>query len=107
MGHVWTAILLQPTQHPSRVPALDARDFSYDFLIRTVSRDVADQEPQAEVKGIDLSPIQPSWIPPNVKFEVDDYNMKWLDENKYDLVHARELLGSVPDWVKLYKNILT
>lgn len=62
--------------------------------------------PEASVKGIDLSPIQPSWIPPNLKFEVDDYNLDWLDENKYDLVHARELLGTVPNWVEMYRKVL-
>lgn len=72
----------------------------------TGSRDVADAHPEASVKGIDLSPIQPSWIPPNLKFEVDDYNLDWLDENKYDLVHARELLGTVPNWVEMYRKVL-
>lgn len=72
----------------------------------TGARDVADAHPEASVKGIDLSPIQPSWIPPNLKFEVDDYNLDWLDENKYDLVHARELLGTVPNWVEMYRKVL-
>ncbi|KAI9845095.1 MAG: hypothetical protein M1837_005099 [Sclerophora amabilis] len=70
-----------------------------------MSRDVADQHPAAEVKGIDLSPIQPTWTLPNARFEVDDYNLKWLDSNKYDLIHARELLGTVPDWLQLYDNV--
>ncbi|UQC81420.1 methyltransferase domain-containing protein [Colletotrichum lupini] len=34
--------------------------------------EMGDFFPNAEVTGIDLSPIQPSWVPPNVKFEVDD-----------------------------------
>ncbi|KKY17443.1 putative umta [Phaeomoniella chlamydospora] len=66
--------------------------------------DVADQQPQAAVRGIDLSPIQPSWTPPNARFEIDDYNADWIDADRYDLIHARELLGSVPDWVELYRK---
>jgi hypothetical protein len=69
-------------------------------------RDVADMIPTAIVKGIDVSPIQPAWIPPNLKFEVDDYNKEWIDINRYDLIHAREILGTVPDWVAFYKKAL-
>lgn len=32
----------------------------------------ADEYPEATVVGVDLSPIQPTWVPPNVKFLVDD-----------------------------------
>lgn len=70
------------------------------------NRDMADAHPEATIKGIDLSPIQPSWIPPNLKFEVDDYNLEWLDHNKFDLIHARELLGTVPSWPEMYRKVL-
>lgn len=29
--------------------------------------DFADEFPEAEVTGTDISPIQPGWIPPNLK----------------------------------------
>lgn len=32
------------------------------------SLDFADAHPSAEVNGIDFSPIQPSWVPPNCHF---------------------------------------
>lgn len=67
---------------------------------------MADEHPQAQVKGIDLSPIQPPWVPPNLKFEIDDYNLDWLDVEKFDLIHARELLGTVPNWPELYRKAL-
>lgn len=70
-----------------------------------ITRDMADEHPQAEVKGIDLSPIQPAWVPPNLKFEIDDYNMDWLDIEKFDLIHARELLGTVPSWPDMYCKV--
>lgn len=34
--------------------------------------DFADNHPQSNVVGVDLSPIQPIWVPPNVRFELDD-----------------------------------
>jgi trans-aconitate methyltransferase len=67
-------------------------------------RDVAERYPNAEIKGIDLSPIQPSWVPPNATFEVDDFNLDWENDEQYDLIHMRELLGSVKDWVQLFKK---
>jgi len=65
---------------------------------------MADKHPEASVKGIDVSPIQPFWIPPNARFEMDDFNLRWEDHEKYDLIHARELLGCVPDWNLFYEN---
>lgn len=66
--------------------------------------DVAEQHPETKVVGIDLSAVQPTWVPPNAYFEIDDYNVDWLDEEKYDLIHMREALGTCPDWVELYRK---
>ncbi|KAH6721202.1 S-adenosyl-L-methionine-dependent methyltransferase, partial [Leptodontidium sp. MPI-SDFR-AT-0119] len=35
--------------------------------------DIEDEYPSASVLGIDVSPIQPVWAPPNVKFMVDNF----------------------------------
>lgn len=57
--------------------------------------------------GIDLSPIQPKWVPPNVTFEVDDIEQAWTYErNSFDLIHIRQLCGFISDWPKLYKQAL-
>ncbi|KAI1390858.1 S-adenosyl-L-methionine-dependent methyltransferase [Hypoxylon trugodes] len=67
--------------------------------------DFADTYPGSEVIGTDLSPIQPAWTPPNVKFEIDDCILDWTwPENHFDFVHIRALYGSIPDWVDLYKK---
>lgn len=51
--------------------------------------DVGDAYPAAQVYGIDISPIQPSFVPPNVQFIYDDMELSWLyDENSLDLVHS-------------------
>jgi hypothetical protein len=70
----------------------------------TLHSDCAEKHPEATVKGIDISPIQPPWVPPNAYFEIDDFNLDWIDTNKYDLIHQRELLGSVPDWDEFYNK---
>ncbi|TEA19995.1 Secondary metabolism regulator LAE1 [Colletotrichum sidae] len=51
--------------------------------------EVAEQFPEADVLGIDLSPIQPTWVPPNVKFYVDDAEDDWLNGDEFDFVHFR------------------
>lgn len=39
--------------------------------------DVGEMYPSARVVGVDLSPIQPEWVPPNVSFEIDDFEADW------------------------------
>ena len=57
---------------------------------------MADKYPSASVIGIDLSPIQPAWIPPNLKFIVDDLEDEWTyPPNHFDYVHIRHTLHSV------------
>ncbi|KAF4993763.1 hypothetical protein FGRMN_6237 [Fusarium graminum] len=34
--------------------------------------DYADENPGAEIIGVDLSPIQPNFVPPNARFIIDD-----------------------------------
>jgi len=53
---------------------------------------MADRYPMAEVIGIDLCPIRPSWVPENCRFEVDDADASWAFPNDYfDFIHARNL----------------
>lgn len=40
--------------------------------------DFADQFPDCEVVGTDLSPIQPAWVPPNLHFQVEDCEAEWV-----------------------------
>ncbi|KAJ0419647.1 S-adenosyl-L-methionine-dependent methyltransferase [Aspergillus carlsbadensis] len=68
----------------------------------------ADIHPSSSVIGTDLSPIQPSWVPPNVQFEVDDCCDEWLyGRDTFDFVHIRGLYGSVADWDALYNQAYT
>ncbi|KAL7269430.1 ATPase [Rhizina undulata] len=64
--------------------------------------DAADQYPMAEIIGIDLSPIQPNWVPPNAVFQVDDVEETWsFQENSFDFIHLRNMESSIIDWPKL------
>lgn len=65
--------------------------------------------PGAEVVGTDLSPIQPEWVPNNVKFVIDDANEEdWMLEPQ-DYIHTRVLLGCFEDFreiiSKAYRNL--
>ncbi|KAI0019321.1 S-adenosyl-L-methionine-dependent methyltransferase [Xylariomycetidae sp. FL0641] len=66
--------------------------------------DFADMYPNCEVIGTDISPTQPGWLPPNLRFEIDDCcTQAWTyAAGSFDLVHVRYLFGSVPDWAALY-----
>ena len=41
--------------------------------------EMADAYPEAQILGIDLSPVQPSWVPPNCRFEIDDFELDWQE----------------------------
>ncbi|KAI5924531.1 S-adenosyl-L-methionine-dependent methyltransferase [Camillea tinctor] len=67
--------------------------------------DLADQYPHTEIIGTDLSPTMPLWVPPNVKFEIDDLTQPWTwAPDQFDLVHARYLFGAVADWTELFRQ---
>ena len=63
--------------------------------------EMGDDYPDAEIIGTDLSPTQPSWVPANVKFEIDDAEESWTFPENFDLVHARYLAAAITDWPKL------
>ncbi|KAH8883770.1 S-adenosyl-L-methionine-dependent methyltransferase [Thozetella sp. PMI_491] len=67
--------------------------------------DFADEHPGCEVIGTDISAIQPGWVPPNLKFEIEDATQEWtFRDNDFDFVHIRYLMGCIPDWVELFKQ---
>ena len=67
--------------------------------------DMADHYPGARVTGVDLSPIQPTFVPPNCTFEIDDMTMPWTyAPERFDFIHIRELFGSIPDWDEFFRQ---
>ncbi|KAI1393036.1 S-adenosyl-L-methionine-dependent methyltransferase [Hypoxylon trugodes] len=68
--------------------------------------DFADDYPGAEVIGVDISPQKPQWIPPNLRFEVEDVTLPWTYQpNSFDYIHLRWLTGCVEDWNGFYREI--
>ncbi|KAJ5551398.1 hypothetical protein N7535_000652 [Penicillium sp. DV-2018c] len=68
--------------------------------------DYADLHPDSQVIGIDLSAIQPSWVPPNCRFEIDDFEQLWSYSKPFDYIHGRELEGSIRDHDRLFQQAL-
>ncbi|KAJ3541687.1 hypothetical protein NM208_g4493 [Fusarium decemcellulare] len=65
--------------------------------------DFADEHPNAQVIGTDISPIQPTWVPPNLTFEIEDCTVPWTFEpGSIDYIHIRYLFGSISDWKALF-----
>jgi hypothetical protein len=61
--------------------------------------DMADEYPSASVTGVDLSPIQPKFVPVNCTFEIDDMTEEWTyPAQHFDFIHVREMFGSIRDW---------
>lgn len=74
-------------------------------LLADTLSDFADDHPEIEVIGTDISPIQPQWIPPNLRFEIEDCTSEWtFSTNSFDYIHMRYLVGSIIDWTALYKE---
>ncbi|KAF5670071.1 methyltransferase [Fusarium heterosporum] len=83
--------------------------------------DYADEHPDTQVVGVDLSPIQPDLydllfsifrhllitisVPPNVEFFVDDIEEPWTFSEPFDYIHSRMMTFSIKSWPDLTKSI--
>ncbi|OHW97839.1 methyltransferase domain-containing protein [Colletotrichum incanum] len=68
------------------------------------ANDFGDEHPEADVIGIDLSASQPSFTPPNVRFEIDDIEEPWTFSQPFDYIHSRMMKGSIRDWQTYLKR---
>ncbi|KAK7416159.1 hypothetical protein QQX98_005356 [Neonectria punicea] len=67
---------------------------------------IADEFPSAKVIATDITPTQPSWVPPNVEFQIDDAQLDWTFEpESFDFIHIRYMHGTIDDWGKFYRQI--
>ena len=74
--------------------------------------DFANQHPNCNVHGIDLSRVKPNGAtPPNCSFQVKDVETEWdfQDVGPFDLIHSRLLIEGMRDWrgyfAKCFKNL--
>ncbi|KAI8164212.1 hypothetical protein K4K49_001354 [Colletotrichum sp. SAR 10_70] len=66
--------------------------------------DFGDEHPEAEVRGFDLSPVQPEYTPPNVRFEVADLEDPWTWSQPFDYIHSRMMNSSISNWKEYFKK---
>ncbi|KXH29665.1 methyltransferase domain-containing protein [Colletotrichum salicis] len=52
---------------------------------------LADAHTEASVIGVDLSPIQPTFVPPNYRFEIDDLEKEWTWTELFDFILIRSM----------------
>ncbi|KAI1962327.1 hypothetical protein LOZ58_002664 [Ophidiomyces ophidiicola] len=69
--------------------------------------DFADEFPSASVIATDVSPIQPTLVPPNLEFQIDDFCEPWtFKKSSFDYIHARSIYGCSSDYPALYEETL-
>ncbi|KAK0287686.1 hypothetical protein LTR35_004162 [Friedmanniomyces endolithicus] len=66
--------------------------------------ELADAHPECEVIGIDLSPGQPTLVPPNLKFLIDDAEDVWIYSQPFTFIHARLMAGCFADWPNFFRQ---
>ncbi|KAK7438280.1 hypothetical protein Landi51_11738 [Colletotrichum acutatum] len=66
--------------------------------------DFGEEHPEAEILGVDLSAAQPDFVPPNVRFEIDDVEEPWIFSDRFDYIHSRMMTWSISNWKKLFKQ---
>lgn len=66
--------------------------------------DFADEHPETHVIGVDLSPIQPDFVAPNMTFQVDDLEEPWTFTVKFDFIYSRMMTAAIADWPRLFKQ---
>lgn len=97
------ALTTVPLDNPTKI--LDVGTGKGDWAI-----DMGEIYPDAEVIGTDIAKVQPTAVPPNVFFEIDDAEDEsgWtFTENDFDLIHFRSMTGAFSDWRNLYQEAYT
>lgn len=92
---LFEGLYLAPVVRPNRV--LDIGTGTGIWAI-----DFANEHPESDVLGTDLSPIQPEYVPPNCRFEVDDAEDDWVYSEKFDFIHSRYMAGSISDFPAMF-----
>ncbi|EFY85253.1 methyltransferase, putative [Metarhizium acridum CQMa 102] len=62
--------------------------------------EMADEFPDSRIIATDLSPIQPNYVPSNVRFYVEDATEPWDFPHKFNFIHTRLTGGCWEDFEK-------
>ncbi|KJZ74401.1 hypothetical protein HIM_06211 [Hirsutella minnesotensis 3608] len=63
---------------------------------------IGEMFPSTKVIATDLSPIQPTLVPPNVHFYIEDSSERWIYSERFDYIHTR---GTAGCWQSFEKDI--
>lgn len=66
--------------------------------------DFADEHPETQVIGIDLSPTQPQFVPPNIIFQVYDLEEAWTFSQPFDFIFARMTVGAFANSFRFFQQ---
>ena len=59
----------------------------------------------AEVIGCDIAAVQPSFVPPNCIFEIEDVEAEWLyPPAHFNFIHCRDCMTAIRDWPRLLEQ---
>ncbi|KAF5023095.1 hypothetical protein F66182_4852 [Fusarium sp. NRRL 66182] len=108
IAHHFTLLLLEDKLHlaPLKPDIQRVLDIGTGTGIWAI--DFADEHPSVEVVGTEISPIQPSWVPSNLRLEIEDCNDSWtFRPDSFDFIHMRFMLGSITDWTATFKEAYT
>ncbi|KAI9734020.1 MAG: hypothetical protein M1834_002677 [Cirrosporium novae-zelandiae] len=100
--HMWVLTLnhtlhLSPLSRPLNV--LDIGTGTGNWAI-----DFAEAYPNAQILGTDLSPIQPARTPSNCSFKVENSELPWSHNIKFDFIHSRALVAALKDWPGFFRQ---
>lgn len=66
--------------------------------------DFANQHPETNVLGVDLSSNQPSFTATNLAFQIGDVEEPTSFSEIFDFIHNCMLIGSIADFPRLYRQ---
>lgn len=65
----------------------------------------ADEHPASQVIGVDLSPVQPHFVPPNLVYQVDNIESQWTyGQQVFDYIHVRSMANAIRNWPVFLKS---
>ena len=88
--------------HRIRCVYLSAKQTLTDSLLPLCH--AAEQNPESDVLGTDLSPIQPEYVPANCRFEIDDAEDEWVFSHPFDYIHGRYMCAFLKDFDHLFRS---
>jgi hypothetical protein len=62
------------------------------------AEDLAVAHSKINIYGIDITPIQPSNVPDNLYYQIDNIELPFQFQRQFHLVHAREIELATHDW---------